>query len=262
MRIAVINLPSQQARWKAARRQFERLGVAAERVEAVDGSRLPLHERARLYDEALNREQYHKALRPGEIGCYSSHLQVWQQLVDSGERALAIFEDDIEVAPDLPEVLAALERTGSPWDLVKLMGRPRERIKTRVQLTGRRDLIEYSRVPSHTGAYVLSRRGALKLLARRRPFGRPVDVDLRHWWECDIAVLGVHDYPVVQAPASDTTTIDGRNGPCDWSTRVHKLVLQARYSCLNWRHGRSAGSVDWHRGLAPDASINDPWSVR
>ena len=32
-------------------------------------------------------------LRPGEVGCYASHLALWQGLVDSGARAMAVLED-------------------------------------------------------------------------------------------------------------------------------------------------------------------------
>ena len=235
MHIVVINLPSQEGRWVHVARQFALAGLKAERVEAVSGRDLSPERLVRLYSAALNRGQYHKPLCAGEVGCYASHLAAWQRLLDTPERHLAVFEDDILVAPDLAGVLDALEHSGDEWDMVKLVGRPRERVRSRLAGIGTRELVTYARVPGLTSAYVVSRRGAEKLLHRRLPFGRPIDIDLRHWWECDLRILGVVPYPVMAAPSSALTTIEGRRLPLDARTRFRKLVLQTRYLALNWQ---------------------------
>ena len=233
MQIVVINLASEQARWLAAERQFRALGLEPTRQEAVEGSLLPAAERARLYSESLNRAQYHKPLRPGEIGCYASHIAAWRRLVRSGDAAMAVFEDDVEIDADLPRVLDAIARLREPWDVVKLIGRDTEKVRARRPLLGRRELIAYRRVPSLTGAYVVTAAGARKLLAHRLPFGRPVDVDMRHWWECDLDVLGVWPYPARPAPLSEVSTIEDRRTHAGALARVRKLALQARYSFMN-----------------------------
>ena len=234
MQTIVINLPSDDARWVEVRRQFHRAGLRPIYHEATDGSRLSTEEIDRLYSPALNRIQYHRPLSLGEIGCYASHLAVWRQFLDSGQGAIAIFEDDIDVDPDLGDVLDALRRSPVDADLIKLIGRPREKVLERAPLMPGHALIRYRRVPSLTGGYVLTRRGAQKLLARRQPFGRPVDVDLRYWWECGLEVLGVHPYPVRGAPSSRWTTIENRDTPARPGSRWAKLSLQARYSFFNW----------------------------
>jgi len=257
----VINLPSDDARWVDVRRQFYRAGLRPIYHEATDGSVLSAAEIAGLYSTDLNRRQYHRPLSRGEIGCYASHLAVWKQFLDSGAGAVAIFEDDIEIDADLARVLDALRRSPLEGDLVKLIGRRREKVVERMPLLPGRDLVRYRRVPSLTGAYVLTRRGAQKLLARRQPFGRPVDVDIRYWWECELEVLGVHPYPVSGAAASRWTTIQNRDLPARPGSRWAKLRLQARYSFLNWSalqaaraaagpadldpRPRAAGSFEW-----------------
>jgi glycosyl transferase family 25 len=234
MRVAVINLDLEGARWIAVREQLWRTGLQPERFSAIRGASLSPDQRARLYCEKLNRSQYHKPLKPGEIGCYASHLSVWAKLLRSPDACLAVFEDDIEVDPDLPHVLAAIERLPRAWDMVKLVGRSREKVQRHSPLLPGHDLIDYRRVPSLTGAYVIHRRGAAKLLAARVPFGRPVDVDLRHWWECELEVLGVQPYPVHEAPSGLRSTIEERRVPVDASMRVRKLMFQARYTMRNW----------------------------
>lgn len=233
MQISVINLASHDARWRAAALQFSSVGLRPSRLEAVEGASLDPATRSLLYGEALNEAQYHKALRAGEIGCYASHLAAWQQLLDSGQAAMAVFEDDVEIDVDLPQVLEAIARLATPFDIVKLIGRSREKIRERTPLLRDRDLIAYRRIPSLTGAYVVTARGAAKLLARRRPFGRPVDVDIRHWWECDLQVLGVNPYPVWGAPSSLDSTIEDRRSRGGVVGRLRKIWLQARYSTLN-----------------------------
>lgn len=244
MQILVINLASQEARWRDACRRFSAVGLRPVRHEAVAGSALTPQQTAQLYSERLNAAQYHKALRPGEIGCYASHLAAWRRLVASGDSAMAIFEDDVEIDDDLPEVLRTVASSTMPWDVLKLIGRPREKIRARTPLLGRRELIAYRRVPSLTGAYVITAQGAEKLLAHRCPFGRPVDVDMRHWWECDLHVAGVHPYPVRAAPSSQVSTIGERAATEQGSrSRLKRLQLQAHYTFHNWWALRTAAAA-------------------
>jgi glycosyl transferase family 25 len=234
MHVVVINLASEEARWAAVCRQFRASGIQPERFEAICGEGLSVDRVARLYSPALNQRQYHQPLRPGEIGCYASHLAIWERFVQSGERCIAVFEDDVDIDPDLGAVLEALERARDDWDMVKLIGRRRERTAERMALAGGRACVGYRRVPGLTCAYVLHRRGARKLLRTRVPFGRPIDVDLRHWWECDLKIRGVLPYPVQPAASSLLSTIGGRRPPADRQTRLRKFLLQVRYSLLNW----------------------------
>lgn len=236
--MTVINLASQTSRWEAASRQFHALHLQPVRQLALPGSALDAAEAAGLagiYSGRLNRMQYHKPLERGEIACYASHMQAWRQLLASGAAAMAIFEDDVEIDTDLALVLEALAQMPVAYDLVKLIGRPHEKIRARRALLGPRELIAYQRVPSLTGAYVISARGAQKLLASRCPFGRPVDVDLRHWWECGLDVLGVHPYPARGAACGRQSSIGARTAGRSLGARLHKVWLQMRYTWLNGR---------------------------
>jgi glycosyl transferase, family 25 len=247
MHSIVINLHADRDRWEAMQRQFAVAGLEPERHEGVVGHALQPREMAQLYSRARNRAQYHRELRPGEIGCYASHLGAWRRLIAGSDAHLAVFEDDIEIEPSIGRVLDAIARLRGDWDMVKLIGRPdREKVASRVPLLEGRELATYRRVPSRTAAYVISRRGARKLLARHPPFGRPIDIDLRHWWECDLSVLGVLPYPVREGPASSRSTIAGREDGCDsLAVRLRKLALQWRYTRDNRRAclARDAGSA-------------------
>ncbi len=256
MHIVVINLDRQTERWTCIAPQFAALGLPVSRLPAIDGNRLGAPAIGRLYSGALNRAQYHKPLRPGEIGCYASHIAAWQKLLASPAQRLAVFEDDVDLDGALPQVLAAIDRTRASFDLVKLVGRPREKPAARLALHGPWELVGYQRVPGLTSGYVISRRGAEKLLAGRVPFGRPVDVDLRHHWECGLTILGVQPYPVRPAASSHSTSIEGRHLPVSVDTRWRKLLLQARYTLLNAGHAMASADADGGRRLPiqPDAA--------
>jgi glycosyl transferase family 25 len=257
MNLVVVNLALQPERWAATRRNLEALGLRPERMGAVLGSAMSLDERVRLYDPGLNSIQYHKPLQPGEIGCYASHLDAWRRLLASGETCLAVFEDDVEARPALPAVLDAIAALPRDWDLVKLVGRPVEKIRSQHPLVEGHALVAYRRVPSFTSAYVVSRRGAAKLLANRIPFGRPVDVDLRHWWECDLRIFGVQPYPVRPAAERPASMMENRRVPVALRTRLHKLALQLRYSTLNAWH--AARPAQWQLGEQESGAPIDPW---
>lgn len=236
--VRVINLRDDRDRWRAMRRHLLSAGFNALRHEAVNGSAMGNDERRVLYDPALNRRQYHRPLEAGEIGCYASHLAVWSELVASKQPHAVVLEDDVEVDAALPEALAAIASHRGEWDLIKLIGRDHEKVHERWPLVDGRALISYRRVPSLTGAYVVSAEGARKLLAGRRPFGRPVDVDLRYWWECGLVIRGMHPYPAKRAPWSETSTIDRRDCRRAGTVRLKKILLQAEYS---WRNLRGVG---------------------
>jgi glycosyl transferase, family 25 len=242
--ILYINLDSDVERHQRMQAQFQRLGLKAERFPATRWTDLPPAEQARLFSPALNARQFYKPLVNGEKGCYASHLRVCQWLLDSPHAAVVVLEDDVRLEPDIERVSNAIAALPPGWDLVKLIGRVNghedEKLLRRRPLTEGFELIDFARVPSMTAGHVLSRSGAQKLLAARLPFGRPVDVDLRHWWEHSGGGLRIHGVlPAVIA--LDETSQQSSIG----STNLHGLSAQwrrfchkAAYTTLNYWHGQ------------------------
>jgi len=206
--LVFINLDRDAERRQRLDAQLRDQGVHGARLPAVWWKDLPDAQQQALYSDALNRRQYYKPLLPGEKGCYASHLAAWRQLLDSHAPALVVLEDDVRLLPGFSEAIDAVAALSQPWDMVKLIGREREKVRSSRPLAGRFSLVRYRRIPSTTAGYVISRAGAAKLLATRRPFGRPVDVDLRFWWEADsLRVLGVVPSALALDDTSDTSTI-------------------------------------------------------
>ena len=237
--VLYINLEKDQERRQRMEKQLFQLQIPAQRMPAVWWKEVPPTEQARHHKSGLTQRQYFKPMGNGEKGCYCSHLQAWQRLLDSDAPAMVIFEDDVRLLPQLPQILDKVaDLPPNKWDLIKLYGREKEKIASRLPLeVGDFALITYRRVPSFAAGYVISRAGAEKMLRTRIPFGRPVDVDMRFWFENDIRIFGV--YPSVIA-LDDTSQISSiwaqKELPMTLGQRLRKLKMKIE---LTWGNTRA-----------------------
>ena len=181
--IFYINLARDTERRQKLEAELARQGLQGTRFEAVWWANLGEAEQKQLYSAELNKHQFHASLVNGEKGCYASHIRLWQQLLASGAPAMVVLEDDVGLKDGFADILGAISQRAQPWDMVKLIGRERDSFRGSCPLSEGVELVDYKRVPSMTAGYAISRQGAQKLCQSRLPFGRPIDVDLRYWWE-------------------------------------------------------------------------------
>ena len=103
----LINLRRSANRLEFQTRQFGELGLAFERLDAVDAAEIAEREfrqRSRQWQRPLSRP---------EVGCFLSHRLAWQQIVRAN-RPLLVFEDDVILSENLVTVLAALTPPKGP----------------------------------------------------------------------------------------------------------------------------------------------------
>jgi glycosyl transferase family 25 len=237
--IVFINLERDSDRRMRLLAELQKVPLASQRFPAVQWADVPADQARRWYNDSLNRRQYYKPLRNGEKGCYASHIGAWQQLLTGDAPALVVLEDDVRLTPQFSEVVKNIAALEEPWDMVKLLGRDREKVRSQRPLVPGTALVDYSRVPSMTAGYVVSRTGAAKLLAHRQPFGRPIDVDLRFWWECDdLRILGVSPPAIVLDDTSLVSTIWHEHETLSQTQRWHKFTMKCALSIGNAIHKR------------------------
>lgn len=240
--IVFINLDRDAERRTRLLAELQQIDMQSERFPAVWWADVPPEQASRWYSDDLNARQYYKPLRNGEKGCYASHIGAWQQLLASDAPALVVLEDDVRLTPQFADVVNAIAALQEPWDMVKLLGRDREKVRSQRPLVHGTALVDYSRVPSMTAGYVVSRAGAAKLLAHRQPFGRPIDVDLRFWWECDqLRILGVSPSAIALDDTSEVSSI--------WDTR-DTLTPGQRWRKFTMKLALTLGNA-WHRRRLP-----------
>jgi GR25 family glycosyltransferase involved in LPS biosynthesis len=165
MKVYVINLDRRPDRLAEITAQLGNLNLMFERVSAVDAHNAPLSDlvdwwKARIY---CNFENPHS----GQIGAYTSHRIAWQMLLDSGDNAALVFEDDA-IATDWDP--AILEVQIEAWGLDQLRLEKLDRpVWAPYPMDGRRiDMVGRTaiNVPSYgAAAYIITAEGARKALA-------------------------------------------------------------------------------------------------
>lgn len=223
--------------------EFMAFHLDANRLDAVRWTALSSQEQCLMYSESLNQQQFHVPLVDGEKGCYASHHRAWDWLVTSGISAMVVLEDDVRLTPQFLAVISSLDTIDVEWDMIKLIGRKNEKIRTKKLLTDGIDLIEFKRIPSLTAGYIISREGAIKLTQNRKPFGRPIDVDLRHWWECDIRILGVSPACLLLDDTSFTSSIGQKNLNRSLRIRFKKFWNKTNMTFFNIFHSIRRGYI-------------------
>ena len=197
------------ARATQRRAQVERIVAACPLktrvLDAVDGRAMSEDERAAVYRADLHEPRYPFRIGPGEIGCFLSHRNAWQTMLDEGLDAALIIEDDVEI--ELPVFSKALELA-----LVSMTPRSYVQFQVRKVPGGGTAVadgngIEIRRpvvAPLRTSAQLVGQDAARRLLAVSHRFDRPIDSQLQMSW-----VTGVCIDCAVPSGVSDRTQASG-----------------------------------------------------
>jgi glycosyl transferase family 25 len=218
MWVFVINLDRDRERLARMLGEAERVGISFERFVAVDGRHLEGELRDQFY---LGAEPHEAAFTAGEIGCYASHLRIHRLLEDrTGEFAL-VLEDDVRLADDLAPTIRAAVESVPDWDIIRLSNATKSVVQPVAPLGNGRELVRYWTVPNGTGAYLISRTGAIKFAEAYARRTLPIDEDLRRPWRSGLVTYGVLP-PPVDPDVLETSQIDSMG-------RDRKLPARARF---------------------------------
>lgn len=234
--IFYINLDKDISRRQLIEKSLNAAHLNAERISGVWWKLLSDENKNRLYQKSLNLSLYYKPLVDGEKGCYASHIEAWKRLLASDAEYAVILEDDVSLSPCFTKVLMAIENVPQEWDMIKLMGRSKEKIHHSTPLIAEHSLIAYRKIPSYTAGYLISRSGAENLLRSRIPFGRPIDIDLRFWWENSMRIFGIYPAIVLLNETSEQTSIAGRHTKSTLSTKFRKFMMKLSLAIGSWLH--------------------------
>lgn len=133
--VYVINMKQRTDRYNSFLTKYKAAGLktgALKKFEAVVGKDLdlddvPLTDLAReelkdLYDHGYRTKHYQ--LTEGAIGCYLSHVGLWDRIYDNNEPLALIFEDDAAIPPNfkplLDQAMYKMEQADPQWDVFVL----------------------------------------------------------------------------------------------------------------------------------------------
>lgn len=120
-----------------------------------------------------------KPIRAGRIGCLFSHLSLWKDLLGSKSKpAMMILEDDNVLVEGFVEKFGAvLKEVPTTFDLVHLYRGDEDSLGGEEQENS--SLLEKGVALQQTCAYLISRRGAFRLVNAIKSIKEPLDVILK-----------------------------------------------------------------------------------
>jgi glycosyl transferase family 25 len=184
--IVAISLDRRPDRWAKIQKEAHAAGIhnRLQRLSAVDAKEFVAHRHPAISLLTAHnikngiRRSHHEIDRGGAVGCSLSHFKAWKFLQDSAAPALIVFEDDSPIPTDfkarMATLLGELPSSGD-WDMVTFYNTPYDGGLTGCEPDP--SMKPWSTCTSLMGAhaYMLSRRGADRLLARAYPIEMHVD---------------------------------------------------------------------------------------
>ena len=228
--VFVISLERASDRRATIRRHLDATGASYEIINAVDGRALDLTQLADRLNPEKYRIKYGRKFTPGEIGCYLSHYNLWQRIVEQGIDCAVILEDDTVLDEDFFEVVSSLPGLEWQWELILLSSHNRKAERVLCDLANRRRLIRHKRRAWGAVAYVIRRPAAEKLLDYCYEIRAGIDESYSEYWKNNVAVYLV-DPPPARHAGTETFT------PHDYASRTltEKIKGSIQRKTDRWR---------------------------
>ena len=165
MLILLINLARRPDRLAFMSSQLETLGLAFERIDAVDGQ---------VLDLGIGTSR----ITPGEYACALSHRRAWERFLASGEQFCLVLEDDALIAPEAKPLIENQRAFPPRAEILRLEATPQHSMLGRARSCGSSG-VKAHRLHSKqhgTAAYVITRAFAERALRDLVDFAAPIDV--------------------------------------------------------------------------------------
>nr|WP_244635760.1 glycosyltransferase family 25 protein [Chthonobacter albigriseus] len=153
-----------------------------------------------VYDSQGARHREGRNMTAGELGCYSSHDALWRWLVQSDVSQMVVLEDDVVVDWPCLRSLVSTEFEDLGIEYLRLFAKvpPRMRYVASPFLDRYHHLVQITSFALGTQGYLITRRGAERLLARGNQVAAPVDVFMDRYWDHGLVNLAVYPFPLFE----------------------------------------------------------------
>lgn len=230
----IINLDRSQDRYAYVKPNVDQLGIPVERISAVEGKALSDAEINEAVDVQTFREFLSHFPKKGTIGCSLSHIKAWKAFLDSPFEYAVIFEDDVNFEPaKLKITMNDLTQNGKHWDVVSFEISHKGTPLTIKSFPNGQNLVVYLTEISHTGAYMLNREAAIKLLEKALPIKMPIDHYITRGWEFGLKFTGIEN-PRLVHQRYGTSEINQTNHLLGTDTNVFSVVKKCVYKLQSY----------------------------
>lgn len=188
--IFLINLERSPKRLDQMDKRLKSLSLNYHLVKAIDGKSLTKPEISN-WTSWKTRFLLGRVLRPGEIGCYLSHLGVYKNMLNQDYKAAMVLEDDVEIKDELPMFCSCLELLPNDWDIVRLEKRSNKQGVLVETLKEKFQLYRLFHCEYGTAGYLVSQSGAKKILSISRKLFWPIDFVMARYWTARLNVYEI-----------------------------------------------------------------------
>lgn len=223
----LINVAEASDRLRDAQCQLKEQDFSWQRLDAVTPKSDDF-----VYEKS--KTKWYRDLTDGEIACYLSHRKAWRQAIDSKADYLVVLEDDLIVQSPLKKVVDELIKSDLSWDMIKLFETRKKRSVVR-SLSHDFDIVDTPTVPIATTGYIIKVSCLAKLLDSTSRFTRPIDVELKSYWELNLKIFSVYP-PPIRISEDNNSTIGVRQGDFSPFQRLKKIKYNF-FSSLRGRLG-------------------------
>jgi len=226
----IINLDRSPDRYKLVSQAAKEAGIPFRRIAAIEGRKIDV-KTCKLVDEKAFLRQHGKTILAGEVGCYLSHLEALDRIINGQDDYAIIVEDDVAFAEDFVETVNQIIGL-SGWDIVKFVNHRNRLFHPCYALENGYKLGRCLHGPLGSSAgYIVTKTGAALLKEKLAPMTLPFDVALERGWSgFEFFVLN-HD--IISLVAGAPSTILSKIG----SYSGGNLPLWKRIQTLFFRLG-------------------------
>jgi len=204
----LINLPRATGRLATMQARLRAIGLDYTLFPGVDG-RAEAERLAKNIDIPTFERNMGRRMLWGGMGCYHSHLGVWQAFVATDAPIALVLEDDVIFHDDFLAAVRIGVQAMKHWDFLKL-NCIRAKLPIRQGRLGRYHLNAYIGPATGTGAYLITRATAARLLPAMRHVTRATDHEINRFFVHDFRLLGLEPFPSHPEP-NNVSLITGTN---------------------------------------------------
>ncbi|WP_108945128.1 glycosyltransferase family 25 protein [Shewanella halifaxensis] len=234
MKVFVISLKSSVERHQQVRESLQ--GIPFAFFDAENVRENPQHSIYSLYDAAKTKRYKGYQLTPPELGCFASHIGLWQQCVAANEVFL-VLEDNLAMFGELAPQLDNIERLTQQYGVVKL-GNVFERKFAEIDVIDEKyRLVSHLKGACGTSAYAITPQAAQHYLEQVNGFFEPVDDFMDNEWRTGQTLYSY--YPKLVSRSETKSVIGQRKNKTKLGLfnkvtvecyRLLKQFKQARYN--------------------------------
>jgi glycosyl transferase family 25 len=221
----VINLDRSIERWTHIDRQAQRFGLDVRRVAGVEIAKASPEGDWPNYDRKAFVRGNGRPMLAAEYGCYLAHLGAINAFLATDAECAVIMEDDVDLDANLLRRAQDIHRAVPSADVVKLLNHRTVLFRSTAQSVYGDQIGKCFFGPQGSAAcYLITRRGAVQLVAALQRIAFPFDIALERSWATGVQVYTVKDNLIALSVRSKESQIADRARYRSIKLRGHRKI--------------------------------------